>query len=235
MFQLKKKSKIDCSSTSKNSDKIITFVEQTDALSNLKNLFNKKQKTGRDTIPEAIPGAIPEAQIETKSPSTVVRQVEIEANFDTSKAEKSSEIAAEDDKLSPEVSKDNKRDGQKEKKRNHRSSKRKDSRRHKEENKKSKTEEEKLPVKSNGSFNVGLKDVAVKPKTECVVHNNLFSDNDDDSDDTPEYNVYSLARLFQGQVTENFRTLNSHILDQVVDNEETDNELYCLCRYSLKT
>ncbi len=68
-----------------------------------------------------------------------------------------------------------------------------------------------------------------------VVHNDLFSDSDDD-DDTPKYDVYSLARLFQGQVTENFRSLNAHILDPVVaDTEEVDNELYCLCRYTSKT
>lgn len=228
MFQLKKKSKIDCSTTSKNSDKIIASVEQTDALSNLKNVFNKGQKIDCD--------AIPVAQIETKSPSTVARQVEIKAKLDTFKDEKSSKIAAEEDnnKLSPEASKENKLDGQREKKRCRRSSKREDSRRHKEENKKSKTEGEKLSAKSNGSLNVELKDAAVKPKTECVIHNNLFSDSDDEPD-TQKYDVYSLARLFQGQVTENFRALNSHVLDQVVDNEETDNELYCLCRYSSKT
>ncbi len=92
---------------------------------------------------------------------------------------------------------------------------------------------------SNQNVNTSqrLKDFSKRSTAEKpfrVVHNDLFSDSDDD--DTPKYDVYSLARLFQGQVTENFRSLNAHILDPVVaDTEEVDNELYCLCRYTSKT
>ena len=159
----------------------------------------------------------------------VVRKEESGPKFDTSKAEKSSKIDCEDDK-SKEATKENNR---REKKRS-RHSRREGSRRHKDEHKKSRTEGERLqPCKNDISHNVVLKDVVVKPKTGSVVHNDLFSSDSDD--DTPMYDVYSLARLFQGQVTENFRTLNSHILDPAVETEEPDNELYCLCRYSSKT
>ena len=82
------------------------------------------------------------------------------------------------------------------------------------------------------SLNEVMRDVVMEPKTERAVHSDLFSDSDDD---TPKYDVYSLARLFQGQVTENFRALNSQILDPVMNSEEADNTLYCLCRYLLKT
>ena len=200
--------------------------QQTDPLFNLRNVFSNKQNPGCDVITMT--------KNEIKSSSLVaLRKEESKHKFDAStvsKAEKSSKIDAAEDDKSNEAAKENKRDGpRREQKRSRHHSKREDLRRQKDENKKSKMERERL----QSANNVVLHEVAVEPKPERVVHNDLFSDSDDD--DTPKYDVYSLARLFQGQITENFRALNSQILDPVADTEEADNELYCLCRYESKT
>jgi hypothetical protein len=187
---------------------VVTAVEKeeplkTDALSNLRNLFSNKQNSGCDVVPTT--------QNKTNSSSAVV------GKLDSTK-----------DHKSKESSKENKLGGQRKEERSRNRSRRDCSMSHKGQNKKSRIGGESLiPSQNANSLNNAPLKVAVEPIR--VVHNDLFSDSDDN--DTPKYDVYSLARLFQGQVTENFRSLNAHILDLVVaDTEEVDNELYCLCR-----